>query len=63
MMLDPQLTIPNRYVTQRTTDDSAGLPGAKAGSVRTTVRHEHRSVMLQEVVDNLLTNTSGMYEM
>jgi len=60
-MLDPQLTIPNSYVTQPAADDSAGLPGAKAGYVRTMVRREHRSVMIQEVVDNLLTNTSGLY--
>ena len=61
MKLEPQLTIPNRYVTQRAADDSAGVPGAKAGIVRTTVRREHRSVMSQEVVDNILTNTSGLY--
>ncbi|WP_420885284.1 16S rRNA (cytosine(1402)-N(4))-methyltransferase RsmH [Candidatus Tremblaya princeps] len=60
-MLDPQLTIPNRNVTQRAADDSAGVPGAKAGYVGTTVRLEHHSVMMQEVVDNLLTNTSGLY--
>ncbi len=60
-MLDPQLTIPNSYVTQHAADDSAGVPGAKAGYVRTMVQREHRSVMIQEVVDNLLTNTSGLY--